>query len=142
MLNDAFRIKMLASRRFVSLVGWNIFVLVWGAGIFLFHPIYSYFNGDRPNIVPTDLIVIDIHTTIGYHLNLAYQFLMCLACISGNVAIDIFLIMIVSTFSLANDLVALDCRQLSDTTSRIDQKMKLHNIIRQVQDSNEWVKSA
>lgn len=71
---------------------------------------------------------------------------MSLTALVAMVALDIFLVEVISVFSLGNDLVAHKCRVLNamfekrdNANNQIEQKWFYRNMILQIQDNDEWV---
>lgn len=122
----------------------NIFVLIFGAGICFLYPAYSFLRGDRPYIFPIEFIGVDELTTHGYYITVGIQLSMSLTAVMSLVAMDIFLVEVISVFSLGNELVSLNCRLLSAMCEkgntaklRVQQTLFLRNVIAQIQDNDK-----
>lgn len=145
--SDYYKLLRTASRRHISLIINSVCVLFFGGGLFLLYPVYLYFHGERPPLVPVEIIGIDNDTVHGYYINIGFQAALSVICLLGIVAMDVFFIELLSIYSLGNDLIAHNCDLLNGirgnaASTRIEKILHLRNIIIQIQDNDGYVVAA
>lgn len=138
-----YRILREASRRHVSLIWKNVFVLWLGVGIFLLYPAYTYLRGAKPMVVPVLLIGVDSNTVYGYYINIGFQIVVSICTGMGIIAMDVFMIASISVFSISNDVVSYHCKEISQLkmkesdNRRLHEKLYFRNVMGQIQDIDE-----
>lgn len=119
----------------------SLVILFGGAIIYMLYPIYAYLHGERPYVIPILLPLIDFNSITGYHINLAYQSVLTIAVLFGIVAYDLFVIETISTYAMANNLLAYNCNCLTNIFNNnagdtLDGKAVFRNVMVQLQDLN------
>lgn len=82
-------------------------LMLTGILFFMAFPFYSYMRGGRPNVMRLLIPFIKPETAIGYHTNLGFQVMVCSSGLCGILAVELFMIELVSVYAQATDLIEL-----------------------------------
>lgn len=134
-----YEILEIASSNHVALIKTNLLVLTSAIGIFLLNPLYAYFHGERNHFVLVYLWGFNRETVKGYYINIVFQLLLTSMAGLGIVAMDVFIIALISIYSTANELIVYHCENFGkinkERTETIAYRtMYLRNIAIQVLD--------
>lgn len=89
-------------------------------------------------IVPIKLLFTDPdNSTIGYHLNVFNQLLICECGILGNLGFECISLILVNNVMVAVETICFELKEFNNSLSSdtaLEKKMKLRNILVQIQD--------
>lgn len=98
------------------------------------------FKGEYPSIAPIILPFTDLdNSTVGYYLNLINQIAICEVGIFTNIGCECMSVFLVNNVMVAVETIRFDLKKFnnllsSDKVSYLEKKIKLRNILIQMQD--------
>lgn len=128
------------ARRLIKSAVGIMLTIIFSSFPTVLYPVYlHFFENARPMIVPIILPFIDPETTNGYYKNICNQLVFCIVGLMGNVGIECISAFWVNNIEVSIETIRFELNELSDALlsdigTELNKKMKLRNILIQMQD--------